>query len=128
MMGLVIIVHVVICALLIIIILIQAGRGTGLVEGFSGVESMFGPKTNVFLTRTTSILSTLFFITCVGLAFLSARQSRSLMSNVKLPEEKATAQSGQPQAAATTQTTQNQTPPEPLQTPPVQTQDADQTK
>lgn len=109
MMGLVIAMHVVICALLIIIILIQAGRGTGLVEGFSGVESMFGTKTNVFLTRATSILSTLFFITCVGLAFLSAKQSKSLMSDVKLP------------------VAQDQTA-EPIQTQPVQAQDAAQTK
>lgn len=83
MMGFVTVIHVIICALLIIIILIQAGRGGGLVEGFSGVESMFGPKTSAFLTRLTSMLSMLFFITCVGLAFLSARQSRSLMKNVK---------------------------------------------
>jgi preprotein translocase subunit SecG len=71
---------------LIIIILIQAGRGGGLVEGFSNVESMFGPKTNTFLTRTTATLSILFFLTCLSLAFLSSRQSRSLMENVKVPE------------------------------------------
>lgn len=82
MTGLLIGIHVSVCVLLIIIILIQAGRGGGLVEGFSGVESMFGPKTNYFLTRTTSVLSTLFFITCVGLAVLSARQSRSLMKSL----------------------------------------------
>jgi preprotein translocase subunit SecG len=86
MMPTVITIHIIICALLIIIILIQAGRGGGLVEGFSGVESMFGPKTSAFLTRMTSILSTLFFITCISLAFLSARQSKSLMSGVKPPQ------------------------------------------
>ncbi len=83
MMGLIIAIHVLICILLIAIILVQAGRGGGLVEGFSGVESMFGTKTNAFLTRTTTILSILFFLTCVSLAVLSARQSRSLMRNVK---------------------------------------------
>ncbi|MFA5410288.1 MAG: preprotein translocase subunit SecG [Candidatus Omnitrophota bacterium] len=83
MMLFVIIIHVIICALLITIILIQAGRGGGLVESFSGVESMFGPKTNAFLTRATTILAILFFITCISLAFLSARQSRSLMRDVK---------------------------------------------
>ena len=81
-----IIIHVIICILLIAIILIQAGRGGGLVEGFSGVESMFGTKTNSFLTRSTTILSSLFFVTCVTLALLSARQGRSLMRNVK-PEK-----------------------------------------
>lgn len=48
-------------------------------ESFSSVESMFGPKTNTFLTRATTVLSTAFFITCLILAFLSAVQSRSIM-------------------------------------------------
>lgn len=79
MMGFLIVFHAIVCVLLIIIILIQAGRGGGLVEGFSGVESMFGPKTSTFLTRTTSVLSTIFLVSCVTLAVLSARQSRSLL-------------------------------------------------
>lgn len=83
MMGLIIAIHIIICLILIGIILIQAGRGGGLVEGFSGVESMFGTKTNTFLTRTTTILSVLFFLTCLSLALLSAKQSKSLMKQVK---------------------------------------------
>ena len=96
-MGIVIVIHAIVCLLLITIILIQAGRGGGLVEGFSGMESMFGTKTNAFLTRTTTILSMLFFITCVSLALLSARQSRSLMQNIKAPEveQKMPAQQGE---------------------------------
>jgi preprotein translocase subunit SecG len=53
------------------------------VESFQGVESMFGTKTNSFLARTTTILSILFFITCLSLAVLSVRQSRSLLKNVR---------------------------------------------
>ncbi len=83
MISLIIIIHVVICILLIGIILIQAGRGGGLVDSFSGVESMFGTKTNTFLTRTTTVLSIVFFITCLSLAILSARQSRSLMRGIR---------------------------------------------
>lgn len=82
-MGVILFLHVVICILLIGIILIQAGRGGGLVESFSSVESMFGPKANVFLTRATTVLSTLFFITCLTLALLSAKQGRSLLRDVK---------------------------------------------
>ena len=82
-MGVILFLHVVICILLIGIILIQAGRGGGLVESFSSVESMFGPKANVFLTRATTVLSTLFFITCLSLALLSAKQGRSLLRDVK---------------------------------------------
>jgi preprotein translocase subunit SecG len=81
-------IHVLVCILLIIIILIQAGRGGGLVEGFSGMESMFGTKTNTFLTRSTSVLATIFFLTCLSLALLSVRQSRSLMQGIKPVEEK----------------------------------------
>ena len=83
MIGLIIFVHVIICVLLVTIILIQRGRGGGLVETFSDMESMFGTKTNAFLTRATSILSTLFFITCLSLALISARQAKSLMPDVK---------------------------------------------
>lgn len=83
MMTLLVIVHVIICALLIILVLIQRGRGGGLVESFAGVESMFGTKTNAFLTRVTTVLSVIFFFTCLSLAILSVRQSKSLLANVK---------------------------------------------
>jgi preprotein translocase subunit SecG len=97
MIGLLVAVHVIACVLLIIIILIQAGRGGGLVENFSGVESMFGPRTSAFLTRSTSVLSVLFFITCLSLAFASARQSRSLMLNVNTQKQNQTTQKETPQ-------------------------------
>lgn len=83
-----IIIHVIACFALICLVLIQRGRGSGLVETFSGVESMFGTKTNAFLTRSTTVLSVLFFLTCLSLAVLSVRQSKSLMRNLK-PESKA---------------------------------------
>jgi preprotein translocase subunit SecG len=79
----IIIIHVIICIALIGLVLIQRGRGSGLVEIFQGVESMFGTKTSAFLTRTTTILSTLFFLTCLSLAVLSVRQNRSLMRDIK---------------------------------------------
>ena len=87
MMTLIVIIHVIACMILIILVLIQRGRGSGLVEGFAGVESMFGTKTNTFLTRTTTIMSVVFFITCLSLAILSVRQSKSLMYNVKLQKQ-----------------------------------------
>ena len=83
MMTFILVLHAIICALLIGMILVQAGRGGGLVQGFSGVESMFGTRTNTFLTRTTTVLAVMFFITCLSLAFLSARQGKSLLDRVK---------------------------------------------
>ncbi|MBM3245563.1 MAG: preprotein translocase subunit SecG [Candidatus Omnitrophica bacterium] len=82
MMGILITLHLIVCILLMVIVLIQAGRGGGLVEGFSSVESMFGTKTSAFLTRTTAILSVLFFVTCLSLAVLSAHRGKSLMRQI----------------------------------------------
>jgi len=79
-----VVVHVIACVGLIGIVLIQRGRGSGLVESFAGVESMFGTKTSVFLTRATTVLSIVFFITCLSLAILSVKQSKSLLSEVKI--------------------------------------------
>jgi preprotein translocase subunit SecG len=126
MMALIVVIHIVASLLLIGIILIQQGRGTGLVEGFSGMESMFGTKTNTFLTRSTAVLSVMFFITCLSLAYLSARPSRSLMKNIKAttPAKQSPTANEQThkQAAAQTPNTQEQVPekaksiPEPAKT------------
>jgi len=83
MMTLLIVFHVIACIILITLVLIQRGRGAGLVESFAGVESMFGTKTNAFLTRTTTIMSVVFFITCLSLAVMSVKQSKSLMRDLR---------------------------------------------
>ena len=83
MMLFVIVLHVIVCMLLIAIVLVQQGRGGGLIDTFSSVETMFGPKTSAFLTRATSVLAVTFFVTCLTLAFMSARQSRSLLKDIK---------------------------------------------
>jgi len=84
MMIFVIVIHVIVCAALITLVLIQRGRGGGLVDSFQGVESMFGTKTNTFLTRSTTVLSVVFFFTCLSLAILSVKQSKSLLVNAKM--------------------------------------------
>ncbi len=84
MISILIVIHALACVLLIGIILVQTGRGGGLVEGFSGVESMLGTKTTAFLTKATSVLSVVFFLTCLSLAILSARQDRSIMNGIKI--------------------------------------------
>ena len=120
MMTLIIVIHVIVCFLLISIVLIQQGRGGGLVESFSGVESMFGPKTNTFLTRATTIFSILFFLTCLSLAVLSARQSRSLMADIKATEsakQRPTVNEANKQAVPQTLNTQEQVPQKASNTP-----------
>ena len=117
MMTLLVIVHVIACVILIGLVLIQRGRGAGLIESFAGVESMFGTKTSAFLTRTTTIMSIVFFITCLSLAVLSVKQSKSLMRDVRVAAapkaEPAKAEAVKPQAAVNPETVKAQTPASP---------------
>lgn len=75
--------YVLACVLLIVVILIQAGRGGGLVEGFSGAESIFGTKTNSFIVKLTAVLGAIFLGSTILLAYLSKTKSKSLMENYK---------------------------------------------
>lgn len=83
-MGFILVIHVIVCVLLVITILMQAGRGGGLTETFQSAESMFGTQTNVFMVRTTTVLAVIFLSTSLILAFNSSRADKSLMANKKL--------------------------------------------
>jgi len=81
MTGFIMFLHALVCLLLGAIILMQSGRGGGLTENFAAAESMFGAQTSEFLIKSTTVLATAFFITCLGLAILSAKSGKSLMSS-----------------------------------------------
>lgn len=81
MMTFVIILHTLVCILLSMVILMQSGRGGGLTETFASAESVFGAKTNSLMVRATTVLASMFLVTCLTLAYLSSRKERSLMSN-----------------------------------------------
>jgi preprotein translocase subunit SecG len=83
-MGVILVIHVIVCVLLVIVILMQAGRGGGLTETFQSAESMFGTQTNVFMIRLTTGLAVIFLCTSLFLAFQSSKGNQSLMSNKKL--------------------------------------------
>jgi preprotein translocase subunit SecG len=77
---LVVSIHILVCFVLIIVILLQAGRGQGLTgASFGGnVQSLFGTKASSFLTKATSVCAILFLFTCIGLNILEVQKSRSL--------------------------------------------------
>ena len=83
-MGFILVIHVIVCVLLVIAILMQAGRGGGLTETFQSAESMFGTQTNVFIVRLTTVLAVIFLSTSLILAFSSSKVDQSLMANKKL--------------------------------------------
>jgi preprotein translocase subunit SecG len=68
------VVHIFICVGLIGLVLIQHGRGAdaGAAFGSGASATVFGSRGSAsFLTRTTAILATLFFITSLTLAYYS---------------------------------------------------------
>jgi len=74
-------IHVIACLILIVVILLQAGRGQGLTgSSFSSgsVQSIFGTRAADFLTKATTVAAVLFLFTCIGLDILETRKSRSL--------------------------------------------------
>jgi len=78
---LVVCIHVIVCLVLIIVILLQAGRGQGLTGasfGGGNVQSLLGTKASSFLTKATSVCAILFLFTCIGLNVLEIQKSRSL--------------------------------------------------
>ncbi|HQP11018.1 MAG TPA: preprotein translocase subunit SecG [Candidatus Omnitrophota bacterium] len=85
MTGFVMFLHALVAIFLIVIILMQSGRGGGLTEGFASAESLFGAKTNEFMIKGTTIFATIFLITCLGLAVLSSQRGKSLMSDQVIP-------------------------------------------
>ena len=89
MYGFVLFLHLIVTVLLVIVVLMQSGRGGGLTETFASAESMFGAKTSEVLVKATYILGSLFLILCLSLAILSTRKEQSLMANkmnVPLPK------------------------------------------
>ncbi|MBF0494327.1 MAG: preprotein translocase subunit SecG [Candidatus Omnitrophica bacterium] len=79
-------IHIVVCLFLIASILLQAGRGGGLAEGFGGqAQSILGTQAPTMLKRMTEVAAIVFLLMCVGLAMYTARRGTSLFSHRKMP-------------------------------------------
>ncbi len=80
--GFIIFIHVVASIVLILVILLQAGRGGGLSESFSGssTQTILGTKTSVFMTRATAVCACLYLITCLTLAVMTGQRGKSIVT------------------------------------------------
>ncbi len=70
-----VIVHVVVSAVLVVVILLQAGKGTGLGGAFGGSsQAVFGGRgAQTFLGKVTSASAAVFMLTSLSLSYLSTR-------------------------------------------------------
>ena len=72
--------HVLVALGIIGLVLLQHGKGADMGSGFGGGASgsLFGATGSAnFLSRTTAVLATLFFLTSLGLAYLASNQPRA---------------------------------------------------
>lgn len=88
MFAILIVIHVFICASLILVILMQSAKGEGLAGAFGGTSlsgAVFGGRgAATFLSKTTSVLAVAFMVSCLALTFVSpARRAVRAESAVK---------------------------------------------
>ncbi len=78
MLSILLAIHTLIAAILIVLILIQRGKGAeiGAAFGSGASQTVFGARGAAsFLTRTTAVLAATFFATSLGLAYLYGQVS-----------------------------------------------------
>ena len=103
----IIVIHIVVAFALILIVLLQTGKGAdmGAVFGGGGSQTLFGSTgASTFLSRLTTAAAIVFMLTSLGLAYVSSHRSgRSVMSEIGVPatqqEEQATPEAPVPPVA-----------------------------
>src|SRR6478735_6225340 len=86
--NILIVIHVVIALVIIGLVLLQHGKGADMGSGFGGGASgsLFGARGSAsFLSRTTAVLATLFFLSSLGLSYLFSQRTEptSVVDRVK---------------------------------------------
>ncbi|HET7872401.1 MAG TPA: preprotein translocase subunit SecG [Terriglobales bacterium] len=86
--GLITFVHVLVCAILIVVVLLQHGKSADIAATFGGLGSQtaFGPRgTATALSRLTTWCAIIFMLTSISLTIFASRRggSNSIMNDVK---------------------------------------------
>jgi preprotein translocase subunit SecG len=88
--ALITVVHVFVCAVLIVVVLLQHGKSAEIAATFGGMGSQtaFGPRgTATVLSRLTTWCAIVFMLTSIGLTIFATRtRPSSIMENVKTPQ------------------------------------------
>ena len=82
MFLLLIIIHVLVCIFLILVVLLQTGKGADLAGAFGGggSQTALGSRgAATVLSKATTVAAVLFMITSLGLAILSSRQTSAVL-------------------------------------------------
>jgi len=84
------VIHIVSCIFLILVVLLQQGKGGGLGGAFGGgATQVFGGRgAGNFMTRVTAACATTFILTSIALAWLSSSGDRELKRYQQTQQEK----------------------------------------
>lgn len=84
------IVHIFVCVVLMLVVLLQQGKGGGMGAAFGGsTAQVFGGRgAGNILTRATAICAAIFMLTSVSLAYLSSSGDRALRAKVAEEESR----------------------------------------
>jgi preprotein translocase subunit SecG len=121
------IIHVAVCLFLMLVVLLQQGKGGGMGAAFGGgaTQQVFGGRgAGNILTRATAICAGIFMLTSVSLAYFSSSGDRDLKARIVeeqrkgkgnegtrvKPSKKAAAPTGDSTAPAGTGAPANETP------------------
>jgi preprotein translocase subunit SecG len=86
-MTIIIVVHILVCVALILIVLLQAGKGAEMGAAFGGAsQTIFGSAGAMgFLSKLTTVAAIVFMITSLLLTFASAKRASTVMQERSAP-------------------------------------------
>ena len=79
MAGIIITIHVLVCIFLILIVLLQTGKGAEIGAAFGGSsQTLFGPRgAGTLLSKLTVIAAVVFMVTSISLSYIRGTHGRS---------------------------------------------------
>jgi preprotein translocase subunit SecG len=86
-MTIIVVLHVLVCIALILIVLLQAGKGAEMGAAFGGAsQTIFGSAGAMgFLSKLTTIAAVIFMLTSLLLTFSSTRKASTVMKERPAP-------------------------------------------
>jgi preprotein translocase subunit SecG len=108
---LVTILHIIVCIVLILVVLLQAGKGANMGAVFGGSsQTIFGSSgPGTFLGKMTTAVAIIFMLTSFSLSYTASRKASSLMEGASRPAAQKTAPVQQPTAPPAAPAPQPQT-------------------
>jgi preprotein translocase subunit SecG len=85
---LLVVLYVLVCIFLVLVVLLQQGKGADLAGAFGGggSQTSFGPRSaSNIMHRMTTVSFVLFVVLSLALAILSGKQGTSVMESVEVP-------------------------------------------